>query len=63
VTITLPMPLAPNLPFRVVAVDTRGIEGTTQREDLMGHMESRRTLSVLCSLFPAIDGSLLRLLR
>jgi hypothetical protein len=62
-TITLPMPLAPNLPFRIDAVDTRGIEGTTQREDLMGHIESRRTLSFLCSLFPAIDGSLLRLLR
>ena len=36
------IPLAPDLPFRITAVDTKGIEGTTQREDLMVHVEDAR---------------------
>jgi len=63
ITITLPIAFGPDLPFRLTAIDTKGIDGTTQREDLMTHLEDARTVSVLCSLFPAVDGSLLRLLR
>jgi hypothetical protein len=63
ITITLPVAFGADLPFRLTAVDTKGIDGTTQREDLMTYLESVRTVSVLCSLFPAVDGSLLRLLR
>jgi hypothetical protein len=63
VIITLPRPLGPDSAFRLTAIDTTGIDGTTQREDLMTHIEDGRTIPVLCSLFPAVDGSLLRLLR
>jgi transcriptional regulator with XRE-family HTH domain len=63
VTITLPRSLGPDSLFRLTAVDTKGIDGTTQREDLMTYVEDQRTISILCSLFHAIDGTLLRLLR
>jgi hypothetical protein len=49
ITITLPTAFGPNLPFRLTAVDTKGIDGTTQREDLMTHLEDmRRRSSAVC---------------
>jgi hypothetical protein len=63
-TITVPVPIAPeSVPYRITMVDTKGIDGTPQREDLMLRVEDRRTLSILCSGFTTPDGNILRLLR
>jgi hypothetical protein len=37
-------------------IDTRGLEGTTQRHDLIGHRDDARTLVVLCAKFADAPG-------
>jgi hypothetical protein len=45
-------------------VDTKGVEGITQRTDLQGYRDDPRTLVVLCTKFPdAPDSTAQRLLR
>jgi transcriptional regulator with XRE-family HTH domain len=38
-------------------VDTRGVEGTTQRPDLIAHRDDARTLIVLCAKFADAPGT------
>ena len=38
-------------------IDTRGLEGTTQRQDLITHRDDSRTLVVLCAKFADAPGS------
>lgn len=41
----------------VTVVDTKGIEGTTQRRDLRDYQDDARTLMVLCTKFPDAPGA------
>ncbi|MCW2240760.1 hypothetical protein [Azospirillum canadense] len=63
ITITLPRELAPDLPFQISIVDTKGIDGTTKRQDLFTLVEDARTLSVLCSAFTSVDTAVLDVIR
>ena len=38
-------------------IDTKGVEGTTQRADLMAQIEDERTVIVLCCSFPDAPGN------
>ncbi len=41
----------------VTVVDTKGVEGTTQRRDLRDYQDDSRTLMVLCTKFPDAPGA------
>lgn len=63
VTVFVPQSLLRKLPYDVTFVDTKGIHGTTLREDLRGHLDDTRTLSILCCMFnDAPSGEILKLL-
>jgi hypothetical protein len=53
--------LVPSVALRaggeVTVVDTKGVEGTTQRRDLRDYQDDARTLMVLCTKFPDAPGA------
>jgi hypothetical protein len=63
VTVFVPQSSLRKMRYDVTFVDTKGIHGTTLREDLRGHLDDARTLSILCCMFnDAPNGEILKLL-
>lgn len=63
VTVFVPQSSLRKMRYEVTFVDTKGIHGTTLREDLRGHLDDSRTLSILCCMFnDAPSGEILKLL-
>src|SRR5260370_4568273 len=56
ITGLLPSKVLSSSPFDVSVLDTKGIEGTTQRPDLRAQMDDSRTLTVLCTRFNNAPG-------
>lgn len=56
ITILLPLETLRETPFLISVIDTKGVEGTTQRPDLMAQIEDARTVTVLCCKFPDAPG-------
>jgi transcriptional regulator with XRE-family HTH domain len=56
ITVLLPLKALRETPFLISVIDTKGVEGTTQRPDLMAQIEDPRTVTVLCSSFPDAPG-------
>ena len=56
ITVLLPSKVLRSSPFEVSVLDTKGIEGTTQRPDLRAQIDDSRTLTVLCSRFNDAPG-------
>jgi len=55
-TVLLPSKQLRASPYDIRVIDTKGIEGTTQRADLQSQLDDTRTLSVLCSRFEEAPG-------
>ncbi len=56
ITVLLPSKVLSSSPFDVSILDTKGIEGTTQRPDLRALIDDPRTLTVLCTGFNDAPG-------
>lgn len=56
ITVLLPLEALRETPFLISVIDTKGVEGTTQRPDLMAQIEDPRTVTVLCCSFPDAPG-------
>jgi transcriptional regulator with XRE-family HTH domain len=57
ITVLLPLKSLRETPYRLTVIDTKGIEGTTQRADITAQIEDPRTLTVLCCKFPDAPGA------
>ena len=49
--VTIPKPVMEEDSLDISIVDTKGIDGTAEREDLEFHLNDPRTISILCSRF------------
>lgn len=56
ITVLLPLEALRETPFLISVIDTKGVEGTTQRPDLMAQIEDPRTVTVLCCKFSDAPG-------
>ena len=56
ITVLLPLEALRETPYVISVIDTKGVEGTTQRPDLMGQIENARTITVLCCRFSDAPG-------
>ena len=56
ITVLLPLK-ALHEPYLLSVIDTKGVEGTTQRPDLKTHIDDSRTVTVLCTKFSDAPGS------
>lgn len=56
ITVLLPLEALRETPFLISVIDTKGVEGTTQRPDLMAQIEDMRTVTVLCCKFSDAPG-------
>lgn len=56
ITVLLPSKVLSSSPYDISILDTKGIEGTTQRPDLRVQIDDIRTLTVLCSRFNDAPG-------
>jgi hypothetical protein len=56
ITVLLPLEALRETPFLISVIDTKGVEGTTQRPDLMAQIEEARTVTVLCCKFSDAPG-------
>ena len=56
ITVLLPSKVLGSSTFDVSVLDTKGIEGTTQRPDLRAQIDDPRTLTVLCTRFNNAPG-------
>ena len=56
ITVLLPSKVLSSSPYDVSILDTRGIEGTTQRPDLRAQIDDPRTLIILCTHFNDAPG-------
>ena len=64
ITITVPFSLVSGTPFNVSLIDTRGVDGSAIRPDIISHLKNPRVVTVLCSKWgSAPDGSLQELLK
>jgi transcriptional regulator with XRE-family HTH domain len=64
INVLLPSPILTRGGIKLNIVDTKGIEGTTQRADLRQHLDDPRTLVVLCAKFPdAPSATVQRILK
>jgi transcriptional regulator with XRE-family HTH domain len=57
ITVLLPLEALRKTPFLISVIDTKGVEGTTQRPDLMAQIEDSRTVTVLCCKFSDAPGN------
>lgn len=57
ITVLLPLTVLRDAPYRLKVIDTKGVEGTTQRPDLKAQLDDPRTLTVLCSKFADAPGT------
>src|SRR5262249_42985473 len=51
ITVTVPFDPVPGTPFEITLIDTRGVDGSAIRPDIIGQFRDQRTLLVLCSKF------------
>ena len=64
ITITVPFSLVSGTPFSISLIDTRGVEVSAIRPDLVKHLKNPRVVTVLCSNWgSAPDVSLQELLK
>ncbi|MCA2406803.1 XRE family transcriptional regulator (plasmid) [Rhizobium leguminosarum bv. viciae 248] len=49
ITVTVPFALVRDQRLSVTLVDTRGVDGTAIRSDIIGHMKNQRAVTLLCS--------------
>jgi transcriptional regulator with XRE-family HTH domain len=64
ITVTVPFPLEEESEFDVTIVDTRGVDGSAIRPDILAQLKNRRALAVLCCKWgSAPDPSLQDLLK
>ena len=64
ITVTVPFSLVSETPFDVTLVDTRGVDGSAIRPDLMNHLKDQRAVTILCSKWgSAPDSSLQDVLK
>ena len=64
ITITVPFSLVSGTPFNISLIDTRGVDGSAVRPDIISHLKNPRVVTVLCSKWgSAPDGSLQELLK
>lgn len=64
ISVLLPSPILTKGGIKLNVVDTKGIEGITQRTDLRQHLDDPRTLVVLCAKFPdAPNATVQRILK
>ena len=56
ITVLLPLEALRETPYVISVIDTKGVEGTTQRPDLMEQIENARTITVLCCGFSDAPG-------
>jgi hypothetical protein len=49
ITISVPFALVPGTPFDIGLVDTRGVDGSAIRPDIVAQLKNRRALTLLCS--------------
>ena len=57
ITVLLPLRALRETPYLLSVIDTKGVEGTTQRPDLKAQTDDPRTVTVLCSKFSDAPGS------
>lgn len=57
ITVLLPLDALRETPYALSVIDTKGVEGTTQRADLMARIEDDRTVTVLCCSFADAPGN------
>lgn len=57
ITVLLPLEALRETPYLLSVIDTKGVEGTTQRPDLMAQIEDPRTVTVLCCSFADAPGT------
>jgi len=57
ITVLLPLDALRETPYALSVIDTKGVEGTTQRADLMRQIEDERTVTVLCCSFSDAPGN------
>lgn len=57
ITVLLPLDALRETPYAIRVIDTKGVEGTTQRADLMAQIEDERTVTVLCCSFADAPGN------
>lgn len=64
ISITVPFTLGPDTPFNLTMVDTRGVDGSAIRPDIVAHLKNSRSVTVLCSKWgSAPDPSLQDVLK
>jgi transcriptional regulator with XRE-family HTH domain len=64
ITVTVPFRIFHGAPYEVELIDTRGVDQSAVRPDIVAQLKDRRTVSVLCSRFnSAPDVSLQGLLQ
>lgn len=49
ITVTVPFGLVPDHQFSVAVVDTRGVDGSAVRPDILAHLKDGRAITLLCS--------------
>jgi len=49
ITVSVPFAPIPNTPFEISVVDTRGIDGSAIRPDIVAQLKDRRAICILCS--------------
>ena len=57
ITVTVPFSLVSETPFGVTLVDTRGVDGSAIRPDLMNHLKDQRAVTILCSKWGSAPDS------
>lgn len=56
ITVLLPLKALRESPYLLSVIDTKGVEGTTQRPDLKAQIDDPRTVTVLCTKFSSAPG-------
>lgn len=57
ITVLLPLKALRETPYLLSVIDTKGVDGTTQRLDLKAQIDDPRTITVLCTKFPDAPGA------
>lgn len=56
ITVLLPLKALRETPYLLSVIDTKGVEGTTQRPDIKAQIDDPRTVTVLCTKFADAPG-------
>ena len=58
ITVLLPLKALRDTPYLLSVIDTKGVDGTTQRPDLRNQIDDHRTITVLCAKFSDAPGDI-----